>query len=389
MVINASYNISVTGKNYYIQDTLVPAHEQARLFAQKRLYDQVTSLVVGNNSNIMKRTSSVNQVPCGPETLSSLHENTNGLLGSITYLPYNETVSCDISESEGSFSANYSCILKAKANSMTNSAANVIHTVNKSRSRNFEGGKNTYTISVDGTIQGLYLGGLIFSNGNFGLPQTGSLLIKANDIANKYSGASSFYNNIGTEDDLTDNFKNTLGVNFTELNTVQQDCGELPSSPKPSSFNLTRNYIEGTITYAAEYDTNSSCNKDGEFIQSVSITTENPVPVLAEFIIPDGEPPRTVQGQLTAGTIIQDLKTVTAKKINIEINGRKGKTRQCCPGDINALISNSCAPIVLPEGVSEPDPSKYTLTQKQRTDNKLDGSYSITFNYICTSGCNI
>ena len=377
MVINASYNISVTGKNYYIDNTLIPAHEQARLFAQKRLYDQVKSLVVGSNSNVMKITSNVNQIPCGPETLSSLHQNANGLIGAITYLPYNETISCDVSESDGSFSANYSCILKSNATGMTNSSSNVIHTVNKSRSRNFEGGKNTYTISVDGTIQGLYLGGLIFSNGNFGLPQTGSLIIKANDIANKYSGASSFYTNIGLEDDLVDTFKNTLGITYAELNITPEACITLPPYPKPSSFNLTRNYIEGNITYAAEYDTNSACNKEGEFIQSVSITTDNPVPVLAEFTIPN------------FGTIIQDLKTVTAKKINIEISARKQKKKECCPGDINALIQNSCQAISLPSGVTEPDPTKYVLTQKQRTDNKLDGSYTISLSYICAPGCEI
>ena len=377
MVINASYNISVTGKNYYIDNTLIPAHEQARLFAQKRLYDQVKSLVVGSNSNVMKITSNVNQIPCGPETLSSLHQNANGLIGAITYLPYNETISCDVSESDGSFSANYSCILKSNATGMTNSSSNVIHTVNKSRSRNFEGGKNTYTISIDGTIQGLYLGGLIFSNGNFGLPQTGSLIIKANDIANKYSGASSFYTNIGLEDDLVDTFKNTLGITYAELNIKPEACITLPPYPKPSSFNLTRNYIEGNITYAAEYDTNSACNKEGEFIQSVSITTDNPVPVLAEFTIPN------------FGTIIQDLKTVTAKKINIEISARKQKKKECCPGDINALIQNSCQAISLPSGVTEPDPTKYVLTQKQRTDNKLDGSYTISLSYICAPGCEI
>jgi hypothetical protein len=377
MVINASYNISVTGKNYYIDNTLIPAHEQARLFAQKRLYDQVKSLVVGSNSNVMKITSNVNQIPCGPETLSSLHQNANGLIGAITYLPYNETISCDVSESDGSFSANYSCILKSNATGMTNSSSNVIHTVNKSRSRNFEGGKNTYTISIDGTIQGLYLGGLIFSNGNFGLPQTGSLIIKANDIANKYSGASSFYTNIGLEDDLVDTFKNTLGITYAELNITPEACITLPPYPKPSSFNLTRNYIEGNITYAAEYDTNSACNKEGEFIQSVSITTDNPVPVLAEFTIPN------------FGTIIQDLKTVTAKKINIEISARKQKKKECCPGDINALIQNSCQAISLPSGVTEPDPTKYVLTQKQRTDNKLDGSYTISLSYICAPGCEI
>jgi hypothetical protein len=380
MVINASYNINATGKNYYIDDKVVPAHEQARIFVQKRLYDKVAQLVTGGNSNLFKITSAVNGTACGSDTLNSIHQDGNGILGNITYLPHNESVNCEISESEGSFSVNYSCILKSKATGMTYSGQSVIHTITKSRSRNAESGtKDNYSISVEGNIQGLYLGGLIYSAGNFSLPSNGSFIIKASDGANKYSSASNFYSSIGTEEDLNDGLKQALNITFAELNINPSGCSgsTLPTTPKPSSFNLTRNYIDGTITYNAEYSSNSACNKEGESFQSVSIDVENPVPVLAEFIVPNG------------GTIIQDIQTITAKKINITISGRKQKNRECCP-DINAMIQDmGCGAVVLPSGVSLPDPNKYVLTQKQRTDNKTEGTYNFSLSYTCLPGCEI
>lgn len=380
MVINASYNISATGKNYYINDQVVPAHEQARLFVQKRLYDKVSQLVTGSNSNLFKVTTDVSAPPCGSNTLNTIHEDGNGILGNISYIPHNETVSCEISESEGSFSANYSCILKSKASGMNYSAQSVIHTITKSRSRTAESNsKDNYSISVEGNIQGLYPGGLIYSAGNFRLPNSGSFIIKSSDTANKYSSAASFYGTIGTEEDLNEDFKQLLNINFAELNATPSGCSGSPPppSPKPASFNLTRNYIDGTITYNAEYNSNSACNRDGESFQSISIDIDNPVPVLAEFIVPNG------------GTIIQDLNTVTARKINITINGRKKKERDCCPNINNLIQEIGCGEIVLPSGVSIPDPTKYVLTQKQRTDNKIEGTYTFSLSYICAPGCEI
>lgn len=390
MIINASYNINVTGKNYYVNDQLVPAHEQARLFAQKRLYDRVTQLVVGNTSNLFKVTTDNNAVPCGSDTLNSIHIPGSGILGNITYLPHNENVNCEISESDGTFSANYSCTLKSKATGMTHSAQSVIHTVSRSRNREAQSAsRDNYTISIEGTIQGLVLGGLIYSGGNFSLPSNGSFVILGTDSVNKYSNALSFYNTIGNDEDLIDAYKDILGISFTELNVAPSNCSGLPAYPKPTSFNLTRNFIEGNISYTAEYSSTNACNTDGEQIRSISITTENPVPVLAEFIVPNGEPPRFVLGQATAGTIIQDINTVTAKKISITIEGRKQKTRVCCH-DINTIISNvACSDIELPSTVKLPDPSLYVLTQKSRTENKMEGTFNISLSYMCVPGCDL
>jgi hypothetical protein len=41
------YQIQATGKNYYVDDTLVPAWHQARSFVQDRLYKQVKGLITG------------------------------------------------------------------------------------------------------------------------------------------------------------------------------------------------------------------------------------------------------------------------------------------------------------------------------------------------------
>lgn len=378
MIINASYNISVTGKNYYNNDLLIPAHEQARIFAQKRLYDRVRQLVSGSASNILKVTTNVDSEPCGSDTLNTMHQDGLGILGNITYLPHNETISCEISESDGTFSANYSCVLKSKAIGMTYSDQSVIHTVTKSRTREgAAGSRDNYTISIDGTIQGLVLGGLIYSAGNFSLPSNGSFILSANNSTNKYSSANSFYTNIGNDNDLNDTFKDVLNITFDELEVETTDCANLPPSPKPTSFNLTRNYIDGNINYSAEYSTENACNREGESVTNIGITTENPVPVLAEFIIPNGT------------FTIQDIKTQTAKKITINIDGRKSRDRECC-NDLTTIVSNlACSQVQLPSGVPLPDPNKYILTQKTRTDNKIEGTYNITLAYVCESGCSI
>lgn len=379
MTINASYNINVTGKNYYIDGELSPAHEQARIFAQKTLYNKVVQLVSGSTSNLFKITTNVNSAPCGTDTLNTIHQNGAGILGNITYVPHNETISCEISESDGSFSASYSCILKSKAQGMTYSSGSVIHTVNRSRTREAQSQtKDNYTISVDGNIQGLVPGGLIYSAGNFSLPQSGSFLVLGSDSSNKYSSAASFYGTIGNESDLNENFKDILAITFSELNIQPSGCDSspLPLTPKPTSFNLTRNMIEGTISYNAEYSTSNACARDGESIQNISISVENPTPILAEFIIPK------------QGIIIQDIKTVTSKKVNITIDGRKKKNRDCCL-NLSNILDIGCEEITLPTGVSLPDPDKYILTQKNRTDNRIEGTFNITLNYICASGCNI
>lgn len=381
MVINASYNLSVTGKNYYIEDGLIPAHEQARIYAQKRLYNKVKDLVSGGSSNLFKISSAVDQNPCGFNNLNSIHQSGPGILGNISYMPYNENVSCDISESDGSFSVNYSCILKSNASGMSNSSNNIIHTINKTKNKSIESNNKTiHTINVNGTVQGLYPGGLVHSGGNFSLPETGSFILAGNSIANKYSSSEAFYTTIGTEVDIGDNLKNALGITYANLGITP--CASTPPTPLPSSFNLTRNYIEGTITYSAEYNTNN-CLKNDASIQSISFTIDNPVPVLAEFIIPNGE-------YCAGGMIIQDLKTFTARKINVSISGREKKTKECC-NNLTQLLSDlsNCDAIPLPTGITLPDPDLYILTQKNRTDDRIQGTYNITLNYTCTSGCNI
>lgn len=384
MIINATYNISATGKNYYNNDTvgnLIPAHEHARLFCQERLYNKVKDLVKpGNNSDLLKISQVESADPCPNgmdlQNLNSLHDSGPGLLGEITYLPHNETLTCEISESEGSFSATYNCILKSKASGSTFSSQSTIHTVSCTRNRSNESNtKKIYTISVEGTIQGLYPGGLIYTAGNFNIPSSGSLIIKASDTANKYSSANNFYPSIGIETDLVDNFKNALGITYASLNVTP--CDGMPSTPQPSSFNLTRNYIEGTISYSAEYNT-TSCIKTsgGSSIKNISFTVDNPVPVLAEFIIPNGP------------VIEQDLKTTTARKINVTISGRESRDRRCCSNASLASLIN-CDPISLPSGVTLPNPALYILTQKNRTDDRIQGTYTINLSYICDPGCEI
>jgi hypothetical protein len=379
--INVSYNISATGKNYYIGDNLVPAWVQAKNFVQDRLHKVITNLISGgtvSTSRVLRQT--------GPEscsasdTLNQIHRtNLPGILASVagSYRIYNETITCETSEADGSFSANYSSLIKKNSNtSFTNN--NVRHTVSKNISTNYDSNlRKSVSISIQGNIEGLFEGGLIKVPGSFNLPNNGSLLI-GGTLANKFASAQSLLTKIIEGDDLKANYKTVLGITKEQLELNNQDC--VPGNINPSSFNLTRNYMEGNISYSAEYTSNRACTPSGE-IASASISVENPTPILAEFNIPSG-----FAGN--GGVIIQDIGTKTNRKISVSVQGRSNP--DCCIKDnIDNLLDLACDGIKIPKGIKLPDENLYILTQKTREDNIIDGSFSINLGYICSKGCNI
>ena len=71
---------------------------------------------------------------------------------------YNETITCESSESEGSFSATYNAIIKRK-NSGTESS--VLHTFSRTANTTDDGQNRNVSITVNGNIQGLIETGLI------------------------------------------------------------------------------------------------------------------------------------------------------------------------------------------------------------------------------------
>lgn len=383
--IEIEYNISATGGHYYIgsgeQDIkFVPGWEQAKNFAQERLWDQVQSL----SNNILKLHGST---CASTSNLSTIHATGLGVLGSgdassvhSEYNIYNETINCDTSESDGTFSLVYKALLKQKSRgSFDHDAAK--HIVSKTKNHSFEqGNKKVVSLSVNGTIEGLFAGGLIKSAGNFTLPKYGSLLI-ANNSANKFDNAYDLLSNLlnEDEDDLDDGFKQQLGITFSELNIVQPSCGDGSVTPKPSSFTLTKNHMEGTIEYSLEYNTNRACINSGSTIDitSISINATNPTPVNAEFVVP------------LSGVILYDLNTKTARTISYTIEGRKDRT--CCKtgSDLNTAIGNYCGGIVLPDNITYPDEELWLLTEKKASENWLQGTFTINLSYTCIDPCDI
>jgi hypothetical protein len=392
MRIGVSYNISATGKNYYIDDQLTPAWVHAKNFVQDRLYNVVTNLIISGivNTSRILRQSGIES--CSPQdTLNNIHRNDNiGILSSLSgagntgYKVYNETISCETSESDGTFSANYSSILK-KNTTASFAASNVVHTVSKSISTTYDSAaKKNISISIQGNIEGLFEGGVIRTGGSFRLPNSGTLLI-GSTLANKYASAESFLSKVVSGDDLTSSYKTALGVTADQLELRTNDCMS-NKTLFPSSFNLTKNYMDGTISYSAEYNSTRACVPSGD-VASISINVENPVPILAEFNIPGGF--SATFGSQDGGVVIQDIGTNSIRKISVSIEG-KSLTRKCCiNNDIDSILDAACDEVIIPSGIKLPSEDEYILTQKTRQNNLIDGSYSISLGYICSLGCPI
>jgi hypothetical protein len=386
MRIGVSYNISATGKNYYVGDQVTPAWIHAKNFVQERIFTVVSNLITSgalNTSRILRQSGL--ESCSAQDTLNQIHRNnTPGIISSLAgagnsgYRVYNETISCETSESEGTFSANYSSILK-KNTTAPFAANNVVHTVSKSLSTTYDSSaKKSVSISIQGNIEGLFEGGVIRTGGSFRLPNSGTLLI-GSTLASKFTSAESFLTKIISGDDLNANYKTALGITAEQLELKDNDC-LANKTLFPASFNLTKNYMEGTISYSAEYNSNRACVPSGD-VASASITVENPTPVLAEFNIPAG-----YAGD--GGVVIQDIGTKTPRKISVSIQGKS--TRKCClNNDVQSLLEVACSGVALPSGIKLPDESLYILTQKNRQDNLTEGSYTMNLGYTCSAGCDI
>jgi hypothetical protein len=403
------YTINAVGKHFHVYNesdssTLLPAWEQAKNFVQYRLYSQVTNLL----DNVLKNPYTTCSSSDG---LNDIHiPGSTGLLSSLgdsSYSIYNEQITCESSESDGSFSASYSATVKSRLGNSNWSHPASTHSIDKSVQITTDAnGKVTKNISVNGTIQGLIEGGLIRINKVIQLPNQGSITLLNNITDNKYNNAKLVLDKIYSDSDynsgqgqcgkrdLKPEFKSILGITVEELQTGnQQDTPDpvcpstttctTPDAPHPSSFNLTHDYINGNITYKAEYnsdDANCKSGGDAKFSQ-ISIQTNMPTKVIATFNVPNS----------SSCPIIQELGTYTAKTVSVTISGIdascKGKPKEV---NFSSLIncgdcfSEGDFPIPLPLN------GNYILTQKQYTNNPVDGSFTINLGYICdTVGCDI
>jgi len=378
--IEFTYTVEATGKNFFVQDQLLPAWEHAKNFAQDKLFSRINSLagVLGLSGDVACEAQ---------DSLSTIHKlnSSNGILSNLasSYGLYNEEISCETSESDGTFSAAYKCIIQK--NSTTFKNTNSRHTISKSI--DYEK-TNTFVkkISITGNIEGLISGGIVFANnGLFKLPQSGNLIVTGNNVQNKYTNALSTLNTIlnSEKNDLISTLKEKLGITQEGLEVLDTSCSSISIDDiKPIILNLAHNPFAGTINYVAEYSSNFSCG-ESEF-NSIAISVTNPVVVYNTFVIPGA------RGTTNIGTVLQNLGTKTAQRINFTIQGQNDLLKKCCLNstNINSIYTNICQDISIPNSLIDklPDPTIYVLTAKTKTTNFLDGSYTINLGYLC-KGC--
>jgi hypothetical protein len=362
--VEIEYSVSATGKNFYNdQKKLLPAWEQAKNFVQDRLYDQVKGLI----GSILNRGAGADGCVAS-KTLSQLHSvaSPGGIDGisSSTHKIYNETITCEAGEAEGTFSATYKSILKY--NSTNALATDCIHTFNKSKSIQNDGKTTNVSISVQGSISGLVPGGLINTPNIIEFPKTGKLFLVQENNLTKYSAALAAYGGVSDGQDLSSTMKGILGINPDELLIT----GGCVSSPRASSFSSTHEYTAGSISYSAEYSTNRSCANNSSY-RNISISVEEGVPMIAEFVIPGR----------SSGPIIQRLGPSSPTRVNVNIEG-VSQSIICCP-NIAQSVTNVCdGSLGLPNDIPSANVAGMILVQNQETLNSIDGSYNISRSYI-------
>jgi len=366
---NITYTINATGKHYYVNNKLIPAWEQAKNFCQYRLYDQISKLI---DNAISRSATDDGCVTLG--TLQTVFGSGNDYLldglSDSDYKIFNEKVSCNTSEAEGSFSLTYTAILKRTSGDSLYTDPNTIHTFSTSRDVQDDGKTKTTSVSVDGNIQGLVEGGLIKGSGTLSLPSNGQILL-ISPLASgldKYSYALSTYNKIASNNTLNSNFANLLGITYSALN-VTGNCIDGSGTPPQSNHSATHNYTEGTITYRTSYDSNRACSSNDGSYNNVSITFQDTVPTIQEFVIPGR----------SGGPIIQDVAIDQPKRITVNIDGAVGNNN-CCP-DIEDILVSGCANTPIFSGVPSAEIANMILTEN-RYNQSSDGSYSISRSYI-------
>lgn len=406
---NIQYTISATGKHFFVYNDeeagsskVLPAWEQAKNFVQYRLHKQVTSLI----DNVLKDNytsacsssdgqDNILEPGSGPGLFKSYDDK---------YKIFNEQITCQTSESDGSFSATYSAIVKSQLGNTLWSTPSTKHTVTKSvaSTSRYQVLKDVppddppplladTNISVKGTIEGLIEGGLIRSAGPITLPSKGSILIGSSS-STKYDNAklllakiyndSDYNGGFGEfgKKDLKKEYKDILNITMDALGITPSSADTIDDPPHPTSFSLTHDYNTGTINYTVEYS-NRPC---GRKFHDISIQTTNPTKISAVMNIPNS----------FSCPIIQELGTYTAKKVSITVQGvdnsMMGQPTQYdlvtgVLGDLSLdCFSAGYLPITLPpEGT-------YIITEKKYTKNPINGSFTVNLSYICnTTGCSI
>jgi uncharacterized protein (DUF1330 family) len=459
--INVSYKIDATGKHFFEPNgVLIPSWDRAKQFVQEKLASQIymfrrdigafssteDGMVLSNNTTrtgfpladssqdriVIPYDSTPVQLP--EDLLINAHTGyatpavpTNppllGFLLTQGYGIFNENVLCETSESNGTFSATYSCILK-KIIPGNDFMRDATHKYNITYEETNDFDSSVRNISIDGTIQGLLPTNILKSNGfvNDGtqlylsLPSNGVFIVSSPNISNKYYYAwYHFTKDLVNESfsDLKDVYKQALSINYASLfpyTSSDIPCVEDENGgylqlfqllAKPRTFSISHNYTEGSVTYSAAYDTERSCSADRGF-EDLTVTEEESVPILAEFVVPGR----------SAGPIIQNLETYTNKKITLSFTGttKKGciegnpwqeQWAELNPGkdlfdfvELNLNIPPIVNGIILTtEKGAETRGRKLIKSTDSYNYNPIDGSFSVNVSYIVcpaySGGCEI
>lgn len=377
--VQLQYTISATGKNQFILGTssnLVPAWEQARIFVQDRLYKQVKQLISGiqyshkNENTSCDATAQHKNLYRTDTTRDGLFEGfvTDYDTGFSNYGVYNETINCQTSESEGTFSATYSCIIKESAG-IDSSKEAATHTYSVTKSYD-QSSTNSASWTINGTVQGLIRGGLIFQNTQFTLPQNGSFISTVDSNETRYTNAYRYYyGKVGTASDLYDSIKNDVGLSYWNLLISSNSSG----LPMPQTFQLDHNYNDGTIGYSATYSTEHAKSILNGYT-NISVTRKEPTRQYKEFVIPGR----------SQGPIIQDLGMTTSRTVSINIDGVR-QNKQCLSDIQNDLCSYMPSYSNIP-GISAilSDSNSWIVTKKHFSTNVIDGSFSVSLEYLCS-----
>lgn len=371
-----TYTISATGKNYYVNNNLVPAWQQAKLFVQDRLYKQVLGLINGvlqiTPVNIDacaadKDVGGLHTVDSSAPRAGGLTQNLNTLRDGVTrtFDVYNEYITCDTSEAEGSFGLTYNAILKRSDNTLNPVENAAILTYNKNITVT-DGDDLNASINVQGTIQGLVRGGFIYYNNDYILPQNGTIVVNVDGAETKYSNAVAYFNaRVGSQTDLHQSFKNQLNITKSQLLVKGPD-----GYPSPASFTLEHNYHEGSLTWTAVYDKTQTENTDRGYY-NISIVRNDPVELIQEFVIPG-----RIQGPL-----IQRLGVKTSRTLSINIEGSNKNNKLCATLD-EIPLCNIYPYFEIPNynDILQDNPS-WLKTKEDYTVNTIDGSFSIALEY--------
>lgn len=369
-----TYKISAVGKHYFNENgELMPAWEQAKRFVQYKINEQMSQRL--RNSTFMERTGDGE-----PKTLGDLYSVAASGLGLISGIDFdlefkifNETIQCEASEAEGSFSATYSAQAKRAEDSETN---DVQHSFSKTISVSDDGSQKNVTITLEGTIQGLVETGLTEGNSPIELLDNGSMfLFGGSGEQSAYQKALAAFNQIGGAEGLTCDFVQCVGINFESLGLNAEDYGEcvVLDCASPQSYSITHNYTEGSIGYSATFTTESLCDNAGGDYTNVTINVEDSVDIIAEFIIPGR----------AAGPILQRIGAKTPRKTTVNIEGASKDLSICCQKDVGNPSGIFGCDAALPSGVPPAEIDGLKLIENSVTTNPLDGSFSISRTYIC------